>query len=122
MFPPLLEFARTLLSRLEDEETGKIILDELNVEIPSYRFDETKNLVSILEHEVVEEFPWKNNMKPSTDDNVEGVLRRTWRPALSIVGIDGMPSTADAGNVLRPYTTFQLSMRIPPTAMLKKQH
>ena len=53
-------------------------------------------------------------MKPSTDDNVEGVLRRTWRPALSIVGSDGMPSTANAGNVLRPYTTLQLSMRIPP--------
>ena len=118
--PSSFRIARTLLSRLEDEETGKIILDELNVEIPSYRFDETKNLVSILEHEVVEEFPWKNNMKPSTDDNIEGVLRRTWRPALSIVGVDGMPSTANAGNVLRPYTTFQLSMRIPPTADAKK--
>ena len=118
--PSSFRVARTLLSRLEDEETGEIILNDLNVKIPSYRFDETKNLVSILEHEVVEEFPWKDDMKPSTEDNVEGVLRRTWKPALSIVGIDGMPSTANAGNVLRPYTTFQLSMRIPPTADAKK--
>ena len=59
-------------------------------------------------------------MKPSTSDNVEGVLRRTWRPALSIVGSDGMPSTANAGNVLRPYTTLQLSMRIPPMVNPKK--
>ena len=112
--PSSFRIARSLLSRLEDEKTGEILLKELNTEIPDYRIEEIKNLVSILGNEVVEEFPWKNGMKPSTNDNVEGVLRRTWRPALSIVGSDGMPSTANAGNVLRPYTTLQLSMRIPP--------
>ena len=118
--PSSFRIARSLLSRLEDEKTGEILLEELNTEIPDYRIEETKNLVSILGNEVVEEFPWANGMKPSTNDNVEGVLRRTWRPALSIVGSDGMPSTANAGNVLRPYTTLQLSMRIPPTVDPKK--
>ena len=118
--PSSFRIARSLLSRLEDESTGEILLEELNTEIPDYRLEETKNLVSILGNEVVEEFPWKNGMKPSTNDNVEGVLRRTWRPALSIVGSDGMPSTANAGNVLRPYTTLQLSMRIPPMIDPKK--
>ena len=112
--PSSFRIARSLLSRLEDEKTGEILLEELNTKIPDYRIEETKNLVSILGNEVVEEFPWANGMKPSTNNNVEGVLRRTWRPALSIVGSDGMPSTANAGNVLRPYTTLQLSMRIPP--------
>ena len=118
--PSSFRIARSLLSRLEDEKTGEILLKELNTEIPEYRIEETRNLVSILGNEVVEEFPWKNGMKPSTNDNVEGVLRRTWRPALSIVGSDGMPSTANAGNVLRPYTTLQLSMRIPPMVDPKK--
>ena len=118
--PSSFRIARSLLSRLEDEKTGKILIDELNTEIPDYRIEETKNLVSILNNEVVEEFPWKDNMKPSTNDNVEGVLRRTWKPAVSIVGVDGMPSTANAGNVLRPYTTLQISMRIPPTTSAKK--
>lgn len=118
--PSSFRVARSLLSRLEDEKTGEILLEELNTKIPYYRIEETKNLISILGNEVVEEFPWKNGMKPSTDDNVEGVLRRTWRPALSIVGSDGMPSTANAGNVLRPYTTLQLSMRIPPMVDPKK--
>ena len=118
--PSSFRIARSLLSRLEDENTGEILIDELNTEIPDYRIEETKNLVSILNNEVVEEFPWKGNMKPSTKDNVEGVLRRTWKPAISIVGVDGMPSTANAGNVLRPYTTLQLSMRIPPTTSAKK--
>ena len=118
--PSSFRIARSLLSRLEDEKTGEILLGELNIEIPDYRLEETKNLVSILGNEVVEEFPWANGMKPSTNDNVEGVLRRTWRPALSIVGSDGMPSTANAGNVLRPYTTLQLSIRIPPMVDPKK--
>ena len=118
--PSSFRIARSLLSRLEDEKTGEILLKELNTDIPDYRIEETKNLVSVLGNEVVEEFPWKNGVKPSTSDNVEGVLRRTWRPALSIVGSDGMPSTANAGNVLRPYTTLQLSMRIPPMVDPKK--
>ena len=52
---------------------------------------------------------------PSTEDNLEGVLRRTWRPALSITGAGGLPSIKNAGNVLRPYIELQLSLRIPPT-------
>ena len=113
--PSSFRIARQLLSRLEDEQTGEILIKDLHVDIPVHRVKETEKLVSILGDEVIDEFPWKNNMKPSTDDNVEGVLRRTWRPALSIVGSDGLPPTANAGNVLRPYTTLQLSMRIPPT-------
>ncbi len=112
--PSSFRIARQLLSRLEDENTGEILLDELKTDIPNYRIQETKKLVSILGDEVVDEFPWDLKMEPSTDDKVEGVLRRSWRPALSVVGADGLPPSANAGNVLRPYTQLQLSMRIPP--------
>ena len=33
-----------------------------------------------------------------------------------VIGADGLPAVAKAGNVLRPSTTFKLSLRIPPTA------
>ena len=109
---------------LSDGVQAKTYLSRDNVleicEGVGFTLKETEKLVSILGNEVVEEFPWKNGMKPSTNDNVEGVLRRTWRPALSIVGSDGLPPTANAGNVLRPYTTLQLSMRIPPMVDAKK--
>ena len=118
--PSSFRVARALLSKLEDQNTGEVLLDELKTDIPDYRIKETETLVSILDDEVVQEFPWKDKMKPSTDNKVEGVLRRTWKPALSIVGSDGLPSTANAGNVLRPYTTLQLSMRIPPMVDAKK--
>jgi len=42
-------------------------------------------------------------------------LNRTWRPQLAVVGMDGYPAPENAGNVLLPFSTAKLSMRIPPT-------
>ncbi|NDF64824.1 MAG: M20/M25/M40 family metallo-hydrolase [Betaproteobacteria bacterium] len=36
------------------------------------------------------------------------------QPTLSVTGAEGFPSLQDAGNVLRPYTAFKLSLRLPP--------
>ena len=51
---------------------------------------------------------------PTTTDPLEALLKRTWQPTLSVTGADGFPSLQDAGNVLRPYTAFKLSLRLPP--------
>jgi acetylornithine deacetylase/succinyl-diaminopimelate desuccinylase-like protein len=51
-------------------------------------------------------------MAPSA---AELILNRTWRPFLAITGAGGLPAVADAGNVLRPETSFKLSLRLPPT-------
>ena len=112
--PSSFRIARQLLSRLEDENTGEIKLKELHTDIPKHRASETEVFVDILGQEVVDEFPWKDKTRPSTEDLLEGVLRRTWRPALSVVGANGLPPSENAGNVLRPYTKLQLSIRIPP--------
>ena len=112
--PSSFRIVRQLLSRLEDENTGEIKLKELHTDIPKHRISETEVFVDILGQEVVDEFPWQDKTKPSTEDLLEGVLRRTWRPALSVVGANGLPPSENAGNVLRPYTKLQLSIRIPP--------
>jgi len=49
-----------------------------------------------------------------TDDPVDALLARTWRPTLSVTGAEGLPPLREAGNVLRPYTAFKLSLRLPP--------
>jgi acetylornithine deacetylase/succinyl-diaminopimelate desuccinylase-like protein len=54
------------------------------------------------------------------DDLAEQVLNRTWRPTVSVVGVDGIPSLEMAGNVLRPQTAVKLSIRIPPRVDPKK--
>ena len=112
--PSSFRIARQLLSRLEDENTGEMLLDELNITIPEYRVEETSKMIGILGEQVVEEFPWIDDMRPSTADPLEGVLRRTWKPALSIVGAEGLPPASNAGNVLRPFTSLKFSIRIPP--------
>ena len=59
--------------------------------------------------------PGHLHAQPTTTDPVEGLLNRTWRPALSVTGAADLPLPRDAGNVLRPRTTLKLSMRLPPT-------
>ena len=107
---------RQLLSRIEDETTGKVKVEALWTEVPGDRMEQAKRAASILKDEVWTKFPFVKGMKPVTDDPVELILNRTWRPQLAIVGADGLAKPADAGNVLRPFTAAKLSMRLPPTA------
>jgi hypothetical protein len=51
---------------------------------------------------------------PPPPTRSQALLNRTWRPTLSVTGVDGFPELASAGNVLRPYTAFKLSLRLPP--------
>jgi acetylornithine deacetylase/succinyl-diaminopimelate desuccinylase-like protein len=113
LVPSSFRILRQLLSRIEDEVTGEIIVNELQTNIPDHRVDEVKKMVSALGGKT-EAFPWHKNMIPSTEDPVEGTLKRTWTPTLSFVGLDGIPAVKDGGNVLRPYTTLKLSFRLPP--------
>jgi len=61
------------------------------------------------------QFPFVDGAKAVDLPLSELVLNKTWRPALSVTGVDGIPALQDAGNVLRTQTTLTLSMRVPPT-------
>lgn len=113
--PSSFRLVRELLSRLEDEDTGHIIVENLKVEIPEYRIKEIKAMVNVLGDEVYNTLPWVAGAGPITNDKVEMVMNNTWLPMLSVVAADGLPGVKDGGNVLRPYTTVKLSLRIPPT-------
>lgn len=106
---------RQLLSRLEDEFTGKIKPQELYVEVPAQRLEQAGRTAQVLGDAVYSKFPFVDGMQPIETDLTELILNRTWRPALSITGIGGMPPLDSAGNVLRPFTAVKLSLRIPPT-------
>ncbi|MDB5986135.1 MAG: family metallo-hydrolase [Nevskia sp.] len=106
---------RQILSRLEDERTGRILPPELHVEIPAQRIAQARASTTALGEAVYAWFPFVDGMQPMEHDLAELVLNRTWRPALSITGVDGIPPLSNAGNVLRPYTAVKLSLRLPPT-------
>jgi len=113
LVPSSFRILRQLISRIEDEVTGKIKIQELHSKVPSHRIKEIEKMVATL-NENPESFPWHKDMKPSTDHPIKGMMNRTWEPTLSIVGVDGLPSMKDGGNVLRPFTALKLSFRLPP--------
>ncbi len=113
--PSSFRILRELLSRLEDEGSGEIKPDEFYVEIPPQRIEQAQLAAQTLGTDVYAKFPFVDGMQPAAADLAELVLNRTWRPQLSVTGVDGMPPLASAGNVLRPYTAVKLSLRIPPT-------
>ena len=106
---------RQLLDRVEDAATGEILLDEASVEIPEHRVAEATAMAAAMADGSADRYPFVAGAGPVTE-GADALLARTWRPTLSYTGIDGMPSTDLAGNVLRPTTALKLSMRLPPTA------
>ncbi|HET6436161.1 MAG TPA: peptidase dimerization domain-containing protein, partial [Xanthomonadaceae bacterium] len=113
--PSSFRLLRQLLARIEDEDSGRILLDGLHVAIPEDRREQAAKVAEVLGEEVYDKFPFLPGMRPMADDLSELVLNRTWRPALSVTGVDGMPPLSSAGNVLRPLTAVKLSLRLPPT-------
>ncbi len=114
LVPSTFRIARMLLDRIEDATTGDILLAELNVEIPPDRVDEATRTAAEIGR-LGDHYPFVAGARPTTDDPAEQLLARTWRPSLSVVGANGLPPIARAGNVLRPTTALKLSLRIPPT-------
>ncbi|HEY6578199.1 MAG TPA: M20/M25/M40 family metallo-hydrolase [Rhizomicrobium sp.] len=113
--PSSFRIVRELLSRLEDEKSGAIAPRELYVQTPPERIDQARDAARILGESLHTKFPFAGHTAPVTDDLAELVLNRTWRPQLAVIGIEGLPAPQNAGNVLLPYTTARLSLRLPPT-------
>jgi acetylornithine deacetylase/succinyl-diaminopimelate desuccinylase-like protein len=114
--PSTFRIARSLLSRLEDEDSGEILLPAARVEIPPDRRAQAEATAAAMAAPLAAKFPFLDGARPVTDDEAEQVLNRSWRPMLEITGAGGLPPTERAGNVLRPATSLYLSLRLPPTA------
>jgi acetylornithine deacetylase/succinyl-diaminopimelate desuccinylase-like protein len=113
--PSSFRIIRQLLDRLEDSISGQILDDAFYVDIPAKRIEQAQRAAEMMGDDVFNRFPMRNGTQATNNDPVELILNRSWRPALSYIGIDGMPDIESAGNVLRPSTSIKLSMRLPPT-------
>lgn len=118
--PSSFRIVRKLLSRLEDEQSGKILPEGLHAPIPKQRIEQARKAADTLGEQVYAKFPFVDGAGPMSEDLADLVLNRTWRPALSITGADGLPSLDNAGNVLRPKTSVKVSLRVPPTVNAKQ--
>lgn len=122
LVPSSFRIMRQVLDRLEDSATGRLLPASFHCEVPADRLAQAKATAAILGEEVYKRFPWAHYdcggstmfALPTTTDPLEALLNRTWKPTLSVTGAEGFPALKDAGNVLRPYTAFKLSLRLPP--------
>ena len=122
LVPSSFRIMRQVLDRLEDSATGRLLPASFHCEVPPERLLQAKATAAILGDELYKRFPWAHYdcggstmfALPTTTDPVKALLKRTWEPTLSVTGADGFPEMKNAGNVLRPYTAFKLSLRLPP--------
>jgi acetylornithine deacetylase/succinyl-diaminopimelate desuccinylase-like protein len=122
LVPSSFRVMRQVLDRLEDSASGRLLPASFHCEVPPERMAQAHATAAILGDELYKRFPWAHAdcggsstfTLPTTTDPVEALLNRTWRPTLSVTGADGFPAMQNAGNVLRPYTAFKLSLRLPP--------
>ncbi|HUQ73480.1 MAG TPA: M20 family metallopeptidase [Burkholderiales bacterium] len=105
--------ARQLIDRIDDAATGMV--KGFQADIPAERLAQAKKAAQVLGEEVWRKFPFVKGMRAMHGDVAELILNRTWRPMLAVTGADGLPTPANAGNVLRPKTQLVLSLRLPPT-------
>jgi acetylornithine deacetylase/succinyl-diaminopimelate desuccinylase-like protein len=111
--PSSFRICRELLDRIEDSFDGRMLLAELHAEVPADRRQQAA--ATAAEFPIGSHFPFVKGAVPMVADATEQLLARTWYPAMSVTGVAGIPPVESAGNVLRPYTSLQLSVRLPPT-------
>lgn len=122
LVPSSFRILRQVLDRLEDSATGRLLPASFHCDIPAERIEQAQATARILGDDLFKRYPWvhydcggkEQSVLPMSGDPVEALLARTWRPTLSVTGAEGLPALQDAGNVLRPYTAFKLSLRLPP--------
>jgi len=112
--PSSFRIARAVLDRIEDSATGRVRPTVFHTPIPEERVRQAQEAAAIMGETTVRKYPFAGATKPMVDGHAEALLNRTWRPALSVTGAEGLPPIADAGNVLRPRTALKLSLRLPP--------
>ena len=122
LVPSSFRIMRQVLDRLEDSRTGRLLPEGFHCAVPPERLAQAQATAAILGEAVYRNYPWAHSgcgatsafALPTTQDPVQALLRRTWEPTLSVTGAEGLPTLRNAGNVLRPYTAFKLSLRLPP--------
>lgn len=120
IIPNPIRIAQLLIDRLQDTETGIITPSFLKKRIPKSQLAYARQQADLLGFGVFTGFPWQSPAAPVSAEPLDLILNKTWRAALAITGVDGLPSTDSASNVIIPCVTFMLSIRVPPTVDVNK--
>lgn len=112
IIPSSFRILRRLLDRIEDPDTGEILVEELHAAIPPDRVEQAEKAAAILGDEITAQFPLA--CEPVAT-GAGAILGQSWKPTLEVTGMGDMPNL-QGGNVLRGRTRAKLSFRLAPTA------
>ena len=112
--PSSFRILRRLLDRIEDPDTGRVLVEELWGDVPAER--EAQLAATADEIVAGMAFPWAGDTRPDHERAVDLLRARTWEPSVANIAVDGFPPPDRAGNVLRPHTELTLACRLAPTA------
>ena len=113
--PSSFRILRELLDRIESPRTGEVLVRELHAMIPDSHLAAAGLVARDLGDVAAEDLPCVGGLELLGRDAADRLVRRTWEPSVSVVGIDGIPAVRDGANVVRPSTTVRLGVRLPPT-------
>ena len=96
---------------------------EFQPKIPQHCIEQTKDYVKLYtNHDDLPVLPdlkttaRKYSNQPNSKENLELCLNMCWRPQLTVIGIQGLPSDlSKAGNVVVKGLTYRCSLRIAPS-------
>lgn len=113
--PETFRILRTLLDRLDDPKTGKVI-DDLHIPLPDWKKAEAEFMAKLAGDQLYKKYAVAEGAQYCNQDNtVQMYLDNVWNPNMSITGADGLPPVGMAGNVVRSSTSARVSMRLPPS-------
>jgi acetylornithine deacetylase/succinyl-diaminopimelate desuccinylase-like protein len=110
---------RALLNRLQDPETLEMI-KELQVELPPNRFEEIKKVAALLGKFIPKMIPFVKGACCPVLDEHKLLTNFTWKPSLTVIGCDGIPSVQAGNNIVSNEVSMKVSVRIPPLLDIEK--
>ncbi len=113
--PSSFRILRQLLDRIEDAATGDVRLASTRAQVPDRHRAGAEAVVAEFGDVAGTELPAVPGLVLEGADPAGRLLRRTWGSSLAVTGLDGAPTPEHAGNVLRPFTSARLSLRLAPS-------
>lgn len=112
-----------LINRIQDQKTQEVIDDLQLKDIPEHRMKETIFCGEKLDFignqlpfaEGVKSLAFNNCQGDKKQENTQLMLNSYWKSQLAMIGVEGLPSISNAGNVLVKEIKARYSMRLPPT-------
>ena len=121
--PSPFRVARRLLDRVECAETGRVLVDALHVDLPGDARTQAADTAALLGGRLGPGA--RPGVRSTVGDLTELLLDTSWRPALAVVGADGLPGAAPAtgdghaghglAGIAPAGVALALSVHLPPT-------